>query len=122
MVAERLADPSRAQLIRDLVRIATVDRQRRTGRMSLADGRHFDFAVVPLPDGNALFTLLDITASRGIEEALRERAEALEEADRLKTAFVANMSYELQGAAHLDRRLRRDARRRLCRRAARGCR
>jgi signal transduction histidine kinase len=96
MVAERLADPSRAQLIRDLVRIATVDRQRRTGRMSLADGRHFDFAVVPLPDGNALFTLLDITASRGIEEALRERAEALEEADRLKTAFVANMSYELR--------------------------
>ena len=96
MVAAKLADPSRAQLLRDLVRIATVDRQARTGRMALADGRHFDFAVVPLPDGNALFTLLDITASRGIEEALRERAEALEEADKLKTAFVANMSYELR--------------------------
>jgi signal transduction histidine kinase len=64
--------------------------------MALADGRHFDFAVVPLPDGNALFTLLDITASRGIEEALRGRADALEEADKLKTAFVANMSYELR--------------------------
>jgi len=96
MVAAKLADPSRAQLLRDLVRIATVDRQARTGRMALADGRFFDFAVVPLPDGNALFTLLDITASRGIEEALRERAEALEEADKLKTAFVANMSYELR--------------------------
>ncbi len=96
MVAAKLADPSRAQLLRDLVRIATVDRQARTGRMALADGRHFDFAVVPLPDGNALFTLLDITASRGIEEALRERAEALVEADKLKTAFVANMSYELR--------------------------
>ncbi|TZG27810.1 sensor histidine kinase [Sphingomonas montanisoli] len=95
-VAARLLDPSRAQKIRDLVRIATVDRQRERGRLSLADGRHFDFAVVPLPDGNALFTLLDITASRGIEEALRERADALEEADRLKTAFVANMSYELR--------------------------
>jgi len=96
LVAAKLADPSRAQLLRDLVRIATVDRQARTGRMALADGRHFDFAVVPLPDGNALFTLLDITASRGIEEALRGRADALEEADKLKTAFVANMSYELR--------------------------
>jgi signal transduction histidine kinase len=96
MVAGRLADPSRALLIRDLVRIATVDRQQRSGQIALADGRQFDFAVVPMPDGNALFTLLDVTASRGIEEALRERAEALEEADRLKTAFVANMSYELR--------------------------
>jgi signal transduction histidine kinase len=51
---------------------------------------------VPLPDGNALFTMLDITASRGIEQALRDRNEALEETDRLKTAFVANMSYELR--------------------------
>jgi signal transduction histidine kinase len=96
LVASRLADPSRALLIRDLVRIATVDRQQRSGQIALADGRQFDFAVVPMPDGNALFTLLDVTASRGIEEALRERAEALEEADRLKTAFVANMSYELR--------------------------
>lgn len=96
LVGAKLADPSRAQLLRDLVRIATVDRQARTGRMALADGRYFDFAVVPLPDGNALFTLLDITASRGIEEALRGRADALEEADKLKTAFVANMSYELR--------------------------
>jgi signal transduction histidine kinase len=64
--------------------------------VALADGRHFEFAAVPLPDGNALFTMLDITASRTIERALRDRNEALEQADRLKTAFVANMSYELR--------------------------
>jgi signal transduction histidine kinase len=51
---------------------------------------------VPLPDGNALFTMLDITDARVIETALRERNEALEEADRMKTAFVSNMSYELR--------------------------
>jgi signal transduction histidine kinase len=51
---------------------------------------------VPLPDGNALFTMLDITDSRRMEQALRDRAAALEEADRVKTAFVANMSYELR--------------------------
>jgi signal transduction histidine kinase len=60
------------------------------------DGREFEFAAVPLPDGNALFTMLDITDSRKVEAALRERTEALEEADRLKTAFVSNMSYELR--------------------------
>jgi signal transduction histidine kinase len=96
IIAPKLLDPARAGLIRDLVRIATVDRQNRSGRISLVDGRHFEFAAVPLPDGNALFTLLDITASRGIEEALRDRNEALEEANRLKNAFVSSMSYELR--------------------------
>ncbi|WP_294391748.1 PAS domain-containing sensor histidine kinase [uncultured Sphingomonas sp.] len=95
-IAPKLLDPSRAGLIRDLVRIATVERQHRSGRISLVDGRHFEFAAVPLPDGNALFTLLDVTASRGIEEALRDRNEALEEANRLKNSFVASMSYELR--------------------------
>ena len=66
------------------------------GRVSLTDGREFEFAAVPLPDGNALFTMLDITDSRKVEAALRERTDALEEADRLKTAFVSNMSYELR--------------------------
>jgi len=95
-IAPKLLDPTRAGLIRDLVRIATVERQHRSGRISLLNGRHFEFAAVPLPDGNALFTLLDITASRGIEEALRDRNEALEEANSLKSAFVASMSYELR--------------------------
>ncbi|MET4897589.1 PAS-domain containing protein [Sphingomonadaceae bacterium jetA1] len=95
-VAGRLATPSRASLIVDLVRSAAIERQQRGGRVALADGRHFEFAGVPLPDGNALFTLLDITDSRRAEQALRDRANALETADRVKTAFVANMSYELR--------------------------
>jgi signal transduction histidine kinase len=95
-VAKRLANPARANLIRELVRIATMERQQRSGHIQLTDGRHFEFAAVPLPDGNALFTLLDVTASRGIEAALRERTEALEAADKLKSAFMANVSYELR--------------------------
>jgi signal transduction histidine kinase len=95
-VGKRLANPARAGLIRELVRVATTERKQRSGRVALANGRHYEFAVVPLPDGNALFTMLDITASRGIEAALRDRNEALEEADKLKNAFVANMSYELR--------------------------
>lgn len=96
MVAEKLANPARAGLIRELVRTATTERKQRSGRVALANGRHYEFAVVPLPDGNALFTMLDISASRKIEAALRERNEALEETDKLKNAFVANMSYELR--------------------------
>ena len=95
-VAERLATPGRSALIVDLVRSATIERQQRGGRVAFADGRHFEFAGVPLPDGNALFTLLDITDSRRAEQALRDRADALEASDKVKTAFVANMSYELR--------------------------
>lgn len=95
-IGKRLRNPTHSGLVRELVRAATVERKQRTGRVSFLDGREFDFAAVPLPDGNALFTMLDVTASRTVEAALRERTSALEEADRLKTAFVSNMSYELR--------------------------
>lgn len=94
--APKLATPNRAALIPELVRSATIERQQRGGRVAFADGRHFEFAAVPLPDGNALLTMLDISDSRRAEQALRDRADALEAADRVKTQFVANMSYELR--------------------------
>jgi signal transduction histidine kinase len=96
LLAAKLKRASHAGLVRELVRSATVERKQRSGRVSLIDGREFEFAAVPLPDGNALFTMLDISDSRKVEAALRDRNEALEEADRLKTAFVSNMSYELR--------------------------
>lgn len=95
-LAARLKRSSHAGLVRELVRSATQERKARSGRVALIDGREFEFAAVPLPDGAALFTMLDITDSRKVEAALRERTDALEEADRLKTAFVSNMSYELR--------------------------
>ncbi len=96
VAAAQLSNPGRAALIRELVRSATVERTQRSGRIALKSGRHFECAAVPLPDGNALLAMLDITDSRKIERVLRERADALEEADRVKTAFLANMSYELR--------------------------
>jgi signal transduction histidine kinase len=95
-IGKKLKNPAHAGLVRELVRNATVERKQRGGRVAFLDGREFEFAAVPLPDGNALFTMLDVTASRTVEAALRERTSALEEADRLKTAFVSNMSYELR--------------------------
>jgi signal transduction histidine kinase len=68
----------------------------RSGRRERADGSIIDWTLVPLPDGASLFTFLDVTDSIRVERALRERAEAMETADRLKSEFVANISYELR--------------------------
>ena len=95
-MARKLVNPTAAAQIREMVRETTNERKSSTGRISMTDGRHFQFAAVPLPDGNALFTMVDVTDSTRIEAALRERAAALEEADRVKTDFVANVSYELR--------------------------
>src|SRR3546814_10297020 len=73
IASQALARPERAEMLKHFVRSATTDRRQRSGRLSLKDGRHLEFAAVPLPDGNALFTMLDITDSRRIESALRER-------------------------------------------------
>jgi signal transduction histidine kinase len=95
-IGPHLHTPPRAKVVGDVVRAATLDRKQIGSRIRLADGRTLEFAGVPLPDGNGLLTVLDITDSQKAEEALRERAAALEEADAMKTRFLANMSYEFR--------------------------
>jgi signal transduction histidine kinase len=95
-IGPRLARPGQRQAIGEVVRAATLDRRQRGGRVQLADGRTLEFAGVPLPDGNGLLTVLDVTDSKKAEDALRERNTALEEADAVKTRFLANMSYEFR--------------------------
>ncbi len=65
-------------------------------RLELADGKMIDWRKVPLPDGANLITYLDITDSMLVERSLRERNDALQEADKLKSEFLANVSYELR--------------------------
>lgn len=78
--------------------VTALDTARRPIRSRLArkDGLVLDFATVPLPDGNTLITYVDVTDSSRIERALRERTDALEAADRLKTGFMSKVSYELR--------------------------
>ena len=95
-IAARLKRPAQAKAVGDGVRAATLDRKQKGGRVLLADGRSLEFAGVPLPDGNGLLTVLDITDSQKAEDALRERNAALTEADAMKTRFLANMSYEFR--------------------------
>ena len=71
-------------------------RQSTTGEMRRSDGSLLTYLTHPLPDGNTLIAFADVTATRRVESALRERAEAFEAADRLKTEFVRNVSYQLR--------------------------
>lgn len=95
-IGQNLPDKGDAVRIGAVVRTATLDRKEEQGQVELADGRSLRFAGVPLPDGNGLLTVLDITDSQKAEQALRERAVALEEADAVKARFLANMSYEFR--------------------------
>jgi signal transduction histidine kinase len=72
------------------------ERRQSTTRLERRDQRVLDCAYVPLPDGATLITYIDVTDSFQVERALRERTEALETADRLKSEFIANVSYELR--------------------------
>ena len=95
-ITRKLERPVKAKQVGDVVRAATLDRRQTHGRAVLTDGRTLQFAGVPLPDGNGLLTVLDITDSQKAAEALKQRNAALEEADAMKTRFLANMSYEFR--------------------------
>ncbi len=96
LIAPKLVRPQLAKAVGDVVRAATLDRKQTGGRAQLADGRTLRFTGVPLPDGNGLLAVLDITDTQKAETALKERNAALVEADAIKTRFLANMSYEFR--------------------------
>ena len=60
------------------------------------DGAIIDHASVPLPDGAVLTACIDVTDPIRIERALRDRNEALEAADLLKSKFLESVSYTLR--------------------------
>ena len=72
------------------------ERRREWGEVKRSDGAVISLALSPLPDGATLASFVDITDRFRIEFALRERNEALEAADRLKSEFVKRVSYELR--------------------------
>lgn len=76
--------------------ISPASRTETTGEMRRSDGTILTYLTHPLPDGNTLIAFADVSATRRVESALRERAEAFAAADRLKTEFVQNVSYQLR--------------------------
>jgi signal transduction histidine kinase len=84
-----------AQLRESLV-AQVIEASSQSGRLERSDGSILEFAVVPLPDGNLLLRYVEATDRYRVEQALRERNQALETASRLKSEFIANVSYELR--------------------------
>ena len=101
---KRIADVCASRFGRDrvwdivisTVTAAAPERQREWGEAERSDGAIISLSIAPLPDGATLATFVDATDRFRIESALRERNEALEASDKLKSEFVKRVSYELR--------------------------
>lgn len=69
------------------------ERQRDWGEIERKDKSILAPSLAPLPDGATLVTFTDVTDRFRIESALRDRAEALEAGDRLKSDFIHHASF-----------------------------
>ncbi|TYO90162.1 PAS-domain containing protein [Oceanicella actignis] len=65
-------------------------------RIDLKDGRALQARFAPLPDGSILTAFTDITAAERVAAALRERNEALEAADEVRSALISQLSERLR--------------------------
>jgi signal transduction histidine kinase len=69
------------------------ERQRDWGEIERSDQIILALSLAALPDGATLVTFTDVTDRFRIESALRDRAEALEAADQLKSDFIHHASF-----------------------------
>ncbi|MBX3487498.1 MAG: PAS-domain containing protein [Candidatus Paracaedibacteraceae bacterium] len=71
-------------------------RQPQIERVILADDSVIQVSYVPLPDGSHMLGFVDVSDRWRFEEALKERNQALEQADKFKSDFISHVSYELR--------------------------
>ena len=90
------ADDATWTTIRRAVTSNASQRQRVQGTMQRPDNSVVSYAGLPLPDGAMLLTFVDVTDTARASHMLRERNEALVQADRLKSQFISLVSYELR--------------------------
>ena len=99
-IVDRMRDPDEAAdewaIRRSGILSSLTQRREHKARFRRGDGQVLDVASVPLPDGAVLVSYLDVTEEAKVEAALRARAEMLEETDRLKSKFIADISYEIR--------------------------
>ncbi len=60
------------------------------------DGVILECNTVSLPDGGIMVTYRDVTDSANVQQALEDKNQALIDAEKLKTDFLANVSYQLR--------------------------
>jgi signal transduction histidine kinase len=79
-----------------LITGAAQERRVTVDRLSRADECVLSFSAAPLPDGSLLLSYRDVTDTAMREKALEERNLALLAADKLKSDFISNVSYQLR--------------------------
>jgi signal transduction histidine kinase len=95
LCAEKFGDAAMWERLIQTVASGT-NAKRDLGEIERNDRTILSLALSPLPDGATLVTFADVTDRSRIEGALRDRNEALEAADRLKSDFIKHVSYELR--------------------------
>jgi len=84
------------QDVEEILTAQGLKREEQTYELRRDDDRVLECFAVPMPDGGMMVTHRDVTDKMRVETALREKAQALEEAEKLKTDFLANVSYQLR--------------------------
>ncbi|WP_082652575.1 PAS-domain containing protein [Aureimonas sp. AU12] len=93
---EGVSDTTWSTFIQAVTAFDESSREASSGEFELSNGRVHAYGIVPLPNGQTMLTFTDISDARAAERMLRERNEALENADRLKSDFVQHVNYELR--------------------------
>ena len=93
---DTISNPDDLQKILGKITGLDDERSELEGRLELRNDSTFEYNLVPLPDGQTMLTLSNITANVNFEKALNERAEALQASDLLKSKFIQHVSYELR--------------------------
>ncbi len=92
----QFADGQDWEEVRAALSVEAMEQHIQRGRLNRQDGLVLDYSTVRLPDGGVLLSFLNVTDNVRVERALRASNEALEEADKLKSLFIANVSYQLR--------------------------
>lgn len=96
MESDRENGEQTMRLMADTVQAHLDTREAVSGTLEFGDKRTFNYRWVPLPDGAMLCSFDDVTDALRIERAIRQRSEAFEVNDRLKSEIIARVSHEVR--------------------------
>lgn len=95
-VAPLFNDPNESKIWRKRMMDIVSLRQSSQGQFRLNNESMIEYSYIPLPDGSHLMSFVDVSDRWRFEQALQERTQTLERADRLKSDFISLVSYELK--------------------------